>query len=230
MSKRHHRGMQALAIISVALLLPTLLFAAGIDFSPGLLSYVKSRWGDGGLDRVQSWQKFLVTQKATPISLQIEQNGLLSSNSFWNHIPYYTDKEHWGVDDYWATPIEMLGSNGGDCEDYSIGKYFTLKDLGVPLQKLRIVVVLAFIKNGTQMALEHHMVLAYYPEPNSDPLILDNLKNEILPASKRTDLDPVFSFNDDDLWSQMNNSKSGKSSQIRLWQDLLDKMAKEQKL
>lgn len=215
-------------ITFTALLAPVLLFAANSELSPGLLNYINNRWGNEGQVRVLTWHQFIHAQQslrgkaaATP---QFDTDELSSNNSFWNRIPYYSDKEHWGVDDYWATPIEALGSNGGDCEDYSIGKYFTLKDIGIPIQKLRIVYVRALNRN------EPHMVLAYYPEPDADPLILDNLTKEILPASKRTDLDPIFSFNDDDLWAGGAQSKAGKSTQIRLWRDLLEKMAAEQKL
>jgi predicted transglutaminase-like cysteine proteinase len=251
MIKSRYRAIQALAIIFTTLLLPGLLIAAGIDFSPGLLRYINNRWGDEGQKRVQSWNHFIISQpslsKSLSNTMQIERNELSADNIFWNRVPFISDKAHWGIDDYWATPVEMLGSNGGDCEDYSIGKYFTLKKLGIPVQKLRIVYVRALSRN------EPHMVLAYYPEPDADPLILDNLTNEILPASKRTDLDPIFSFNDDDLWSEEgkqhkqnrsssifsfndelwlegNQLRTGQSSQIRLWRNLLEKMAIEQRL
>jgi predicted transglutaminase-like cysteine proteinase len=228
MNKLHHRAAHALAIMFAVLFLPALLCSAESDLSPGLLRYISSRWGDEGQKHVLSWNQFIRTQESLSMtssnSIQFERDELSSDNSFWNRVPYYSDKKHWGVDDYWATPIETLGSDGGDCEDYSIGKYFTLKKLGIPIRKLRIVYVRALNIN------EPHMVLAYYPEPDADPFILDNLTNEILPASKRTDLYPVFSFNDDDLWSEGSQSKTGKASQIRLWQDLLEKMAKEQKL
>lgn len=228
MNKLHHRSVQAIAIMLTTLLLPALLFARGTDASPGLMRYINSRWGEEGLRHTQDWFELIRTHESLSMSFsntkQLERDELSSDNSFWNRVPYYSDKAHWGVDDYWATPIETLGSNGADCEDYSIGKYFTLKELGVPIQKLRIVYVRALNRN------EPHMVLAYYPEPDADPFILDNLTNEILPASKRTDLDPVFSFNDDDVWSEGSRSKTGKSSQIRLWRDLLERMAREQQL
>ncbi len=118
----------------------------------------------------------------------------------------------------------MLASQGGDCEDYAIGKYFSLKALGIPIQKLRITYVRALRWN------EPHMVLAYYPTPDADPYILDNLNRAVLHASERTDLVPVYSFNDEDLWAAGAFVAGGKSSQIRLWRGLLDKMAKEQNM
>ncbi|MBI3480281.1 MAG: transglutaminase-like cysteine peptidase [Nitrosomonadales bacterium] len=225
MNRPWHKSIPVVA--AMLMVLPALLFAVP-DLSPALLRYIHSRWGDEGAEHVQDWQRYMHAQQFIPVSStgtkQRERDVLLSDNAFWNRVPYFSDKQHWGVDDYWATPIEMQGSNGGDCEDYSIGKYFTLKYLGVPVQKLRIVYVRALSRN------EPHMVLAYYPEPDAEPFILDNLNSEILPASKRTDLDPVFSFNDDDLWAAESQYKTGKSSQIRLWRELLEKMDKEQKL
>ena len=119
---------------------------------------------------------------------------------------------------------EMLGSNGGDCEDFTIAKYFTLKELGVPIRRLRLTYVKALSLN------QAHMVLAYYLEPNAVPLILDNLINEVKPASERPDLIPVYSFNDDDLLIVRQGQRdvsAGSSSQIRLWRALLDKLEKE---
>jgi Predicted periplasmic protein len=102
--------------------------------------------------------------------------------------------QHWGVEDYWATPVETLASNGGDCEDYSIGKYFTLKATAIDPDKLR----LTYVKSVTYN--QAHMVLAFYPTPDSEPLILDNIKHEILPASQRPDLIPIYSFDAESLW------------------------------
>jgi len=118
----------------------------------------------------------------------------------------------------------MLGSYGGDCEDYSIGKYLSLKDIGIPIEKLRITYVRALKLD------ESHMVLAYYPTVDADPLILDNLNGEIKPASQRTDLEPVYGFNDDDLWVSGGPKRKGGASNVRLWRDLLEKLAKEQRL
>lgn len=42
---------------------------------------------------------------------------------------------------------------------------------------------------------EAHMVLTYFETPSSEPLVLDNLRKTIQPASKRDDLIPVFNFN-----------------------------------
>lgn len=82
---------------------------------------------------------------------------------------------------------------------------------------------LSYVKALTQQRIENHMVLAYYPTPGADPLILDNLNPRVLPASQRSDLVPVFSFNDDDLGR-------GHVAMVRRWQDLQRRIGVERSL
>ncbi|MBI4206399.1 MAG: transglutaminase-like cysteine peptidase [Betaproteobacteria bacterium] len=102
---------------------------------------------------------------------------------------------HWGKEDYWATPIEFLSTNAGDCEDFSIAKYFTLRALGVPDDRLRLTYVKELVQYN-----QAHMVVAYFPSPDAEPLVLDNINKTIQPASARSDLLPVYSFNGSNLW------------------------------
>ena len=144
-------------------------------------------------------------------------------NNFFNKIPFKSDLHNWGVTDYWATPVEMLSSNGGDCEDYVIAKYFSLISLGIPDSKLRMMFVTALQQQ------QAHMVLAYYPEPNAIPLILDNINPRILPANKRPDLRPVYSFNGEGLYkakAQGRGTKLG-SSRHKMWDDLTSRIERD---
>jgi predicted transglutaminase-like cysteine proteinase len=152
-----------------------------------------------------------------------EDRLLRPVNRFFNRVPSMTDLAHWGVEDYWATPSETLASDGADCEDYAIAKYFTLKELGVPISRLRLVYA------KTWRSREAHLVLAYYPDLRADPLILDNLEGNIRPASDRPDLIPVYTFNDEDLlWSQEGGTTLRLSAtSSRKWKDVLEKLASE---
>ena len=91
--------------------------------------------------------------------------------------------------------------------------------LGVPDEKLKITYVKAVQLN------QAHMILAYYPSPGAEPLILDNLINEILPASERPDLVPVYSFNGEGLWLSKLSSQEGKrignANKLESWKDLM---------
>lgn len=110
-------------------------------------------------------------------------------NDFFNKVPYGEDIDVWGEEDYWATPLEFLGRDRGDCEDYVIAKYFALRDLGIPSEKLFISYVVSSRLN------DEHMVLSYFPTPSSVPLVLDNTNYRIFPADQRKDLTPVYNLN-----------------------------------
>lgn len=145
-------------------------------------------------------------------------------NDFFNGARFASDIDIWNKKDYWATPIEFIGRDAGDCEDFSIAKYYALKLMGVDTSKLRITYVKALKLN------QAHMVLAYYPTPSADPLILDNLNKRIRPAKERNDLRPVYSFNADNLWlsrSRNEELKAGQPSQLKLWADVQRRMEKE---
>jgi predicted transglutaminase-like cysteine proteinase len=155
---------------------------------------------------------------------------LQTLNQFFNRrIAFRDDLEVWGQIDYWATPLEMLARGEGDCEDYAIAKYFSLIAAGIPSQRMRLVYVKATLPGSAGGAQQAHMVLAYYGSVAAvDPLILDNLIGEIRPASRRTDLQPVFSFNMDGLWSGTQGPGAGDPvSRLSRWRDLLAR-AREQ--
>ncbi len=112
-------------------------------------------------------------------------------NSFFNKWPYRTDMEAWGKSDYWATPTEFIGRSG-DCEDFSIIKYYALKDLGVPVENMRIVILNDSIRNLD------HAVLALDIEGRV--YILDNVSNLVLPDSRLGHYKPYFSVNENFRW------------------------------
>lgn len=151
---------------------------------------------------------------------------LRAINQFFNrHIEFATDEQAWGQVDYWASPLESLHKRRGDCEDYAIAKYFSLLAVGMPVARLRLVYVRAQLDDGPAQA---HMVLAYYPGAGGETLILDNLVDEVLPASQRRDLVPVFSFNSDGLWQGVGTVAAG-DPVVRLtrWRELLVKVRAE---
>ena len=92
--------------------------------------------------------------------------------------------------------------------------------------KLRLIYVKAKIA-GTNKT-QAHMVLGYFATPNAQPLILDSLITKVLPAAKRVDLSPVFSFNSQGLWAN-NSTKSVASPTARLsrWRKILEQTTKE---
>ena len=122
-----------------------------------------------------------------------EIKKLNTVNSWVNYIRYKSDQQVYGVSDYWATMYEFVGKGMGDCEDYTIAKYYILKELGVSPRKMKFTYVIYKNRRGKKIS---HMVLAYLkvpkPKKKSDILILDNNNRLILPASKRKDLVKVI--------------------------------------
>ncbi len=122
-------------------------------------------------------------------------------NRFFNQFQYHEDIKLWGVKEYWARPYEFIGTQQGDCEDFVIAKYFSLRKLGVPDSQLYLTYVIGLDQNSA------HMVLSYFKTPVSVPLILDNFNPRILPANQRQDLAPVYSFNVNSLF--LSNTTAG---------------------
>ncbi|WP_232522467.1 transglutaminase-like cysteine peptidase [Chitinibacter sp. GC72] len=189
----------------------------------GTLDKAEAKYGANAKQRLESWQALLDGDKKAD-----EQSKLLRVNNYFNErIIFSSDRQVWGVEDYWATPVEFLGRGAGDCEDFAIAKYFSLLALGVPESKLRITYVQATGHGPANLA---HMVLTYYPTPSAVPLVLDNLIPEIKPASQRPDLTPVYGFNGQGLWLAKDRSSGNatpRQNKISLWDQLKARQGRE---
>ena len=169
--------------------------------------------------RIDEWAALLKNPPQGTI-----QDKLNQVNRFFNaRMAFKDDIVVWHQQDYWATPIEFLRKGAGDCEDFALAKYFTLREMGVPANQLRITYVKALQLN------QAHMVVTWYATPDAIPLVLDNLKTAILPATQRTDLLPVYAFKGEGLWLPQSggNNRVGDSKRLSRWQDLLTRMRAE---
>ena len=184
------------------------------------LTQIEKTYGKNVSQRFIRWKQFITENMDKP-----ESEKLKLTNDFFNQqLLWIADDKLWKKKDYWATPMETLIKRAGDCEDFTIIKYFTLVSLGVAVNRLKLTYVKAIKYN------QAHMVLTYSETKRSVPLVLDNINKKILPASKRNDLKPVYSFNGEGLWLQKKKNlgkKVGKSSRIRLWVELNNRMKKE---
>ncbi|MDL2337848.1 MAG: transglutaminase-like cysteine peptidase [Pseudomonadota bacterium] len=189
----------------------------------GRMMLAAQKHGSKAVAGLQALQPILATAAD-----QGDLQRLQAINEFFNRrIVFRDDLEVWGQVDYWASPFEMLEKGAGDCEDFAIGKYFSLLATGMTEQKLRLVYVRLQI-GGQGGAVQAHMVLAYYATPNAEPLILDNLVTEVRPASRRPDLTPVFSFNGDGLWQGTGAQPVGDPvARLSRWRDVLAKARAE---
>ncbi len=188
------------------------------SISEKVLLLVGEKYGDGAIERLHGWERLVSNHLLSKPTIA---SSLTLTNDYFNQVRWLSDLEHWGQEDYWATPIETLASNAGDCEDFSIGKYFSLLEEKFDPEKLRIT----YVKSLTYD--QAHMVLAYYETPESEPLILDNINKTVLPASQRPDLMPIYSFNGKSIWlARDRGRKLNGDSQVSLpkWKKLNTRM------
>ena len=184
-----------------------------------MLDMVATEYGRRARLRIVDWQRLVDENQSLS-----EEEKLQVTNQFFNQNRFVDDITHWKQSDYWATPIEFLATYGGDCEDFAIAKYITLRALDIPEEKLRITYVKALRLN------QAHMVLTYYRQARAIPLVLDNLDQKILPADQRADLQPVYSFNAEGLWlakMRSEGQKIGTANDINMWRDLVVRLQRE---
>lgn len=206
--------MHRFTLIAVLMLLAAA--GQGLELGSRLLEYVEQEFGSAARGRVESWEDLVAAHRDSNEIRQIE-----AVNQFFNEREFRSDLAHWGESDYWATPVEFLATDAGDCEEYANAKYMTLRAMGVPDERMRITYVNARHLN------QAHMVLTYYPEPGAEPLVLDNLVDSIQPASQRSDLEPVYSFNGSDLWlsrQAREDRRIGTADDVQEWRHLRDRM------
>lgn len=200
-------------IILIAALIVSTNNVTSREYELAVLDKIETQFGLAARQRIEKWGQ--LTDKDTDMP-EIEK--LQKVNDFFNqNTAFVDDSVLWQTSDYWATPTEFLLKGAGDCEDYSIAKYYTLLEMGVPENKLRITYVKSLTLN------QAHMVLTYYESPLAIPLVLDNLDSSIKPATERNDLLPVYSFNGSSLWLAKNKASgkpSGNSDNLSLWQDI----------
>ena len=121
---------------------------------------------------------------------QIDQ--LRTVNSFINQWHYRADERNYGKSDYWASPSEFF-KRSGDCEDYAIAKFVTLRQMGFSADQLRLVVV-----NDVRRNLAHAVLAAYV---GHNVYILDNLNNQVRPQSSVSEYAPYYSVNEQARWA-----------------------------
>lgn len=165
--------------------------------------------GDQAAQRLQDWQSLIA--RSLRLSDGEKQQAV---NEFFNRqIRFGEDQEVWGQPDYWASPLETLARGAGDCEDFALAKYYSLRLLGIAEQRLRLVYTTL---SSTGQA---HMVLGYWPDDGA-AVLLDNLHPAIQPMIRRQDLQPQFAFGVEHLY-RVDHSRltwAGDAQRLPSWQ------------
>jgi len=176
--------------------------ATTLPASPTVIKKVQTTYHNKyAVKRVQAY--FHLLKQLQGKSKKAQLNAV---NNFFNMIDSAQDRGVWGKAEFFANPIEMLALNASDCEDYAIAKYVALKTLGFKESSLRIYVGREY--NSARRI--GHTVLAYYPSPDSTPLILGNINRYIRPSTSRRDFTRYYGFNMDkvDIYEKKIPSRS----------------------
>lgn len=134
------------------------------------------------------------------------QETLTEVNTMVNkHIRYTFDIELYNVDDYWASPTEVLRNRRGDCEDYAFLKREILISMGIPKSRLKLIHV--DVKGGYTFSPDvKHFVLGYYhTSDESNPILLDNMFPRTMYLSTRYDLRLNYVFDESNVWATTEN-------------------------
>ncbi len=135
---------------------------------------------------LREWTDFLAGLRgADPMAM------LREVNHFLNQRPYIIDLRNYGVEDYWATPFQFL-SRDGDCEDYAIAKYFSLRALGFPTDSMRIVVL-----HDLNLRTAHAILVVYLGDR---AMVLDNQAPTVVDARTIRHYRPIYSINEEHWW------------------------------
>lgn len=143
--------------------------------------------------QIQNWRASLAPFKGMPLKAMASR-----VNEIVNSQPYIVDDRNWGRSDYWANPVEFF-TRGGDCEDFAIAKYASLRMLGVPEERLRLAIVHDMVKD-----IPHAILIVYSDE---GALVLDNQVSKVKRADRVTRYKPIFSINRQAWWLHTTTGK-----------------------
>lgn len=135
---------------------------------------------------VKIWQEFIHS-----IQSETKLRQMMLVNQWFKQFPHKQDNWVYKETDYWASPIEFL-TKGGDCEDYAIIKYVTLRKLGFSPEDLKIAIVYD-VYSGT----DHAFLTAKH---DGAEFVLDNREKLVVARYMKNRYKPHYAFNERDLW------------------------------
>jgi len=135
---------------------------------------------------MNSWADFISSLRNKPPLEQIK-----AVNSQMNRSEYVTDLANWGINNYWETPLEFL-KKSGNCKDYAIAKFYSLKELGFPEDDMRIVVLM-----DNNIHILHSVLVVKF---HGQELVLDNQVKQIVSSDKIYHYEPIYAVNETGWW------------------------------
>jgi|GEM_PF-5831425 len=175
---------------------PSMMQNGTLMLTQRIKTEARARAGRKALARLTQWESLINTNQDAS---ELEKVKAVSA-FFKKHIRETADKNERQGFDYWQSPIESLVRGKGDCDDFAIAHYVSLRLLGIPASQLRIALV-------DHPSIGGHGVLFYYPSGDENPWVLDNYSSDRLgqdfgrlqrlSVRERIDgITPLYSFNE----------------------------------
>ncbi len=168
---------------------PAISYNDGIDNLPKwerLIKFYEMQNLKSPSPEYMQWWKFIRSLKNIHPAKQIEY-----VNTELNKFPYKQDNWIYQRNDHWASPSEFL-KNGGDCEDFAIIKYMTLRRLGFRADQMKIAMVYD-IYSGT----DHSYLVVDY---GKQIFVLDSREQQTSPHIFAKRFKAHYSFNENGIW------------------------------
>ena len=131
------------------------------------------------------------TGLVTDLKAQNRLRQMITVNRWFNRLPYKYDEYAYNTQDYWADTVELLQKRG-DCEDFALSKYYTLRRLGFSPDELKITVVYDNEKYS------NHAVLMVYT--GGSRYMLDSNSDDMGPSPMEYRYKTLYSFNETSAW------------------------------
>lgn len=135
---------------------------------------------------IERWSKLV-----NDLRLQNKLRQIITVNRWFNRLPYKHDEYAYDTLDYWADTEELLLKRG-DCEDYALSKYYTLRRLGFTPEELKIAVVY------DNITYTNHAVLMVYT--NGTRYMLDINADDTRADKMDYRYQTIYTFNEKTAW------------------------------
>lgn len=150
-------------------------------WSERFFAQIEQEYGQEAVVRLRRVHDAAIANASRPVL-----DKLKIANATINSLTWVSDREMWGKDDYWATPLEIIAKAGGDCEDMAIAKFVMLRMMGVPVRNL----YLGYARLKSQNMA--HMILVWANDARKEVRVLDNFDPIVKPPRERMDLQIVY--------------------------------------
>ena len=132
------------------------------------------------------WKQFIESLRGVDPVAQLDR-----VNRYINAMPYVADARNYDRPDYWATPRQFF-DRSGDCEDFAIAKFMSLRALGWSNDRLRILVL-----DDLDRGVTHAVLVAYH---QGEAWLLDNQMERVIRADQVAHYRARYSINETGWW------------------------------